>query len=118
MAKKGKLVRKLLYNFRIYILGVTLALFVLELVFIKGTFDLPILVLMALWILNVLNYKLDFKFNSMIGLVFLALIPFTLIFKFNMLAEKLSIWSYTFLILALVQKVFVKGTTPHNKEQK
>ncbi|OGC57219.1 hypothetical protein A3H26_02145 [candidate division WWE3 bacterium RIFCSPLOWO2_12_FULL_36_10] len=108
--------RKLLYNFRIYILGVTLALFVLELVFIKGTFDLSILLLMAFWILNVVNYKLNYKFDFMIGMVILALVPLSLIFKFYMLAEKMSIWSYAFFIFALAQKFFVKGRTSYNRD--
>lgn len=110
--------KKLLYNFRIYILGVTLLLFILELVFVKGTYDLSILVLVLLWILNVVNYELDFRFNSIIGLVFLALVPISLIFKLNVLAEKISIWSYTFFILALTQKIFAKNTISYNKEQK
>lgn len=106
--------KRILYNFRVYILGVTLLFFVLDLVFIKGTYDLLILFLMFFWILNVLNYKISFKSHFMIGIVLLAIVPFSLIFKLNMLAEKISIWSYVFFIFALTQKIFYKDTKSHN----
>jgi len=108
--------KRILYNFRVYILGVAISLFVLDLIFIKGTYDLSILFLMAFWILNVVNYKLNYKFDFMIGIILFALIPFILIFKLNMLAEKISIWSYAFFIFALAQKFFVKGRTSYNRD--
>jgi len=109
------LMKKILFNFRIYILGVTVSLFVLDLVFIKDNYDFMFFLIMMFWILDVVNYKFNFKFNFVIGIILFALVPFTLMFKFNMLAEKISIWSYVFFILAIAQKFFLKSIIIHNE---
>jgi len=72
-----------------------------------------ILFFTGLWILIVKLYKFEGRISVVIAFLFLMMCPFLLIFKKDLIAEKVAIWVYIFLVIAAVQM-----TIGYMKEQK
>ena len=84
--------------FVLIIFGILLDIFVL-----KFTSDLLILILTGLWILSVYRFKFKGRVSIGLALGFLILCPFLLIFKKELIAEKVAIWAYLFLVVGVIQ---------------
>lgn len=75
----------------------------LDLFFINFFSDLIILFSMGFWLLVIYSYRLPSKISLGGGLVFLAFCPFFLIFGEELIAGKLAVWAYAFLLVGTSQ---------------
>jgi len=81
-----------------FIFGVFANIFILSF-----TSDLIILLLIGSLILNIYRYKLKGEFSAAVGFISLTACPFLLIFKKELIAEKVAIWVYVFLAVGIIQ---------------
>lgn len=73
--------------------------------FFEFNSDLVILFLTGLWILSLWLYEYEGRISIGMGLGFLILCPFLLIFKAEAVAEKAAIWAYVFLVVGVIQQI-------------
>lgn len=83
----------------------------------KFTSDLLILLLTGLWILSIFHFKFKSKVSISLALGFLILCPFLLIFNKGIMAERVAIWVYMFLVVGVVQ-LFVEYLKEERKGAK
>lgn len=76
-----------------------------EVFFFESASDLIILLLTGLWVLSVWLYEYDGRVSVGMGLGFLILCPFLLVFKAEAVAEKAAIWTYVFLVAGVIQQL-------------
>ena len=80
------------------ILGILIDIFVF-----KFTSDFIILFLTGLWVLSIYRFKFEGRVSIGFALFFLILCPFLLIFGKELIAEKVAIWAYMFLVVGVIQ---------------
>ncbi len=99
------LIKGKLRPFRYYLLAFTaLGLFV-DTFFFDFTSDLVILFFISLWIIAVWLFSFEGRVSVGVGLGFLVLCPFLLIFKAEFIAENAAVWAYMFLLMGVIQEV-------------
>jgi len=83
-------------------IGILMDIFIFKL-----TSDFLIFFLTALWVLTVKFYKFEGRVSVAVALGFLILCPFLLIFKKEAIAEKAAIWTYMFLVVGVIQEIWL-----------
>ena len=78
-----------------------------DIFFLKFTSDFLIFFLTGLWILVVKLYKFEGRVSVGMALGFLVLCPFLLILKKEAIAEKAAIWTYMFLVVGVIQEIWL-----------
>lgn len=91
--------------YRIWFLGAVVSGLVLDIFIFDFTSDLVILFLVGLWILVVRLYEYEGRISIGIGMGFLIVCPFLLIFKVDAIAEKAAIWAFMFLLVGVGRQV-------------
>lgn len=110
-------VKMSLVHYKHFLLGAcTLGIFI-DIFLFTPTADLVILFLTGLWVLTVWLYKFEGRVSIAGALVFLAMCPFLLIFKKELIAEKAAIWTYMFLVIGVAQE-FIEYLGENRKKQR
>ncbi len=104
---KGKLI-----PLRYYLLAFTAVGILVDTFFFDFTSDLVILFLIFFWVICVWLFYFEGRVSIGVGLGFLTLCPFLIIFKAEPIAEKSAIWAYMFLFVGVVQQIIA-----YRKEQ-
>jgi len=91
------------------VLGILLDIFVFSFVS-----DLIILFLTVLWVGAIIGWQLEGRFSILGALIFLAMCPFLLILKKDLIAEKAAIWAYMFLVVGVFQQLIELKKEPKN----
>lgn len=84
---------------------------------LKPVNDLIILFLTGLGILVIWLYEFEGRISISGGLIFLALCPFLLVIKQELMAEKVAIWAFMFLVVGTFQ-VFIEYLEEEKKDGK
>lgn len=84
---------------------------------LKPEDNLQLLILTFFWIASVWLCSLKGRFSIIVGLIFLMIGPFLLIFKKEQLAEKTAIWAYMFLLTGVIQMAveYIKARKTHGE---
>lgn len=94
--------------FFVSISGIILDIFILKFISV-----LWILFLLILWILSIRHFKFKGKISVSLALIFLSLCPFLLIYKKEIIADKVANWIYIFLLIGLIQ-IFIDEINDKN----
>ncbi|MBU3957239.1 hypothetical protein KKI19_03150 [Patescibacteria group bacterium] len=78
---------------------------------------LIIFFLIGLWIISIWLYNFEGRVSVAGGLIFLAMCPFLLILKKELIAEKAAIWAYMFLVVGIAQ-MFIEYLKEERKSAK
>lgn len=71
------------------------------------TSDVIILIFVGLWVWVVWHYEFKGEVSASGALVFLIMCPFLLILKKELIAEKAAIWAYMFLLICVIQEIWL-----------
>jgi len=102
MLKRAK---KLVFKYRVYILGIFGVVLIWDIFFSPQISDLAVLILLFLWVLNVLNFRLEPKTSFILAAVSYGI---SFIFQFlnkEVIMEKGASWFFVFLTIALIQRL-------------
>jgi len=103
-----KKIKNFFHSSRIWFLFVSFGGILVDILFVNFINSVIVLFLTSLWILSIWLYKFEGKISITIGLFFLPLCPFLLVFKKNLMAEKAAIWVYVFLVIGIFQQLLNK----------
>ncbi|MEA2020148.1 MAG: hypothetical protein U9M98_00255 [Patescibacteria group bacterium] len=99
------LIKGKLGPFRYYLLAFTALGIFVDTFFFDFTSDLVILFFIFLWIMASWLFSFEGRVSVGVGLGFLVLCPFLLIFKADFIAEKAAVWAYMFLLVGVVHEI-------------
>jgi len=95
----------------IYILLISVSIFIF---FIEDVNRLSEVILIFLWIILAIFYKLESTVSFLIALVFLSTAPIFIIFNQEIRAENAAIWTYFFLVIGAFQMGYELWRKPKN----
>ena len=98
-------IRKYLYNNRHYLLGALVLGLIVDVFVLNVMSEFVVLFLLALWLVYAANYQIRFRSYLLWAFGFLLLVPLLAIFAPSVMAEKVAIWAYTFLVVTFFKKL-------------
>ncbi len=98
-------VKGVLENYKVWLLLLAGVGISVDTFFFEFTSGFVILFLAGLWILSLWLYEYEGRVSIGMGLGFLVLCPFLLIFKAEAVAEKAALWAYMFLAVGAVRQL-------------
>jgi len=100
------LTHKTIYKHRLYLLAFTVIFVAFDLVVgeIK-TYTFLLALFFVTYLLYLYGFKNKYKLLRLIFIVLFVTFPILFIFGYNIIAEKLSVWAFSFLCLALIHRI-------------
>jgi len=98
-----KRVKKLVFKYKVYILGIFCLGLIWDIFFNPQIFDLAVLSLLFLWILTVFNFKFKPKASFILATISYGISFVFQFFNKEMIVEKGVSWFFLFLLVGLVQ---------------
>jgi hypothetical protein len=88
---------------RKWLFALSISLILMEILAVKESSDLLLLMLSGLWIFNVRFYEYRSNISFCLSVIMLLLYPVVYWFGEELIAEKIAIWGYLLLIMATIQ---------------
>ena len=96
---------QLFYNFSLFFFFIFINLLLTDVVFLKKSNDLFLVLSSLFWIGSIIGFKLESRFSIAGSLIMLLITILLFIIKLETLAEKTAVWCYILLIIGVVQQL-------------